>query len=283
LRAIVAGDAASAPPIEPIEPIEKPAPWIGGGDVLLIPERARYEPKRSGIGGKLFLLVLVALVALAWKYQDVIRDKAMALVATVNSWVPPTPEESSPGTESMTPAAPIEDEPFARATATPDGSVTVAAPAAETVSAPSKPAVTPPARREAAPATGAPAPSVAAPENEPPVAAGPARFSFAQPDVQVAESEVAVRILIRRSGNLSGRASIAWWTAPGTADAERDFADLGRRVEEFQPGERQRMVFIPLSNDTDAESAEYFNVFIGDVRGGLSPQAGIQVGIADDD
>ena len=65
------------------------------------------------------------------------------------------------------------------------------------------------------------------------------------PRMRVAESEVAARVLIRRSGDLSGSAAIAWWTAPGTADSEQDFANLGRRIEQFGPGERQRMVFVP--------------------------------------
>ncbi len=301
LRALVAGDVAGAPPIE------TPAPWIGGGDVVMAERTARYEPRRTSFGGVLLLVVLAALVALAWKYQDTIRDQATAFVATIDSWVPEKPPDpGTPVAEATTPGALVEEDPIARVTATPDGTATITpAPAemtpipAETlpIAAKTPPVVpkaveSPPVREEIAakpaPAPAAQAPTLrraaAIPEKAPsPPPAGPARFSFAQPALRVAESEVAARVVIRRSGDLSGSAAIAWWTAPGTADAERDFADLGRRVEQFGPGERQRMIFVPLTNDADAESNEYFNVFIGEVRGGLSPQAGIQVEIADDD
>jgi outer membrane biosynthesis protein TonB len=291
LRALVAGDIAGAPPVE------KPAPWIGGGDVVMAERAARYEARRSSIGGKLLLLFLAALAALAWKYQDTIRDEATAFVATVNSWVPATPpQEAAPAADTTTPAAPVEEDPIARVTAAPDGSATVTSAPVETPPDPAEPppdpgealpnpakpppvpakSETPPAREQAA---AAPAPAPAA-ETPPP---GPVRFSFASPAMRVAESEVAARVLIRRSGDQSGSAAIAWWTAPGTAASEQDFANLGRRVETFKPGERQRTVFVPLTNDKDAESGEYFNVFIGDVRGGVSPQAGMRVEIADDD
>jgi len=277
LRALVAGETAQA------AVIEQPATWIGGGDVVMVERNARYEPRRRGHGGKLFLIVFLALLALGWKYQEELREQAARLVATVNSWVPAAPpEESAPAAAPTTPAAAVEDESLPRVVAADDGTTTTTAPV-EAPPVAARAAEPPPARNEPAPEPIAAAPAPEARAEAPPAPAGPARFSFAQPAVQVAESEVAARILIRRSGDLSGSAAIAWWTAPGTADAERDFADLGRRVETFQPGERQRIVFVPLSNDTDAESAEYFNVFIGDVRGGLSPQAGMQVEIADDD
>ena len=293
LRALVEGDVAPAPPVEMPE---APAPWIGGSDVVMAERNPRYERKRGGFVGKLLLLaVLGALAALAWNNQDVIRDQATALVATVDSWVPAEPPESAtPAAEATTPAPAVEEDPFARVTAAADGSATVTPAATEAPPVPAQAAETPPLREE--PAANAvpvpvekspaptPAPVAAAPEKAPdPPPAGPARFSFAQAALRVAESEVAVRILIRRSGDLSGSNAIAWWTAPGTANAESDFADLGRRVEQFQPGERQRIVFVPLTNDADGEPNEYFNVFIGAARGGQSPQAGMQVEIADDD
>jgi hypothetical protein len=118
-----------------------------------------------------------------------------------------------------------------------------------------------------------------------PAARGPTRFDFPQPVLAVQENAVAARIVIRRTGDLSGTASVAWWTTEGTARADADFADLGARVEEFEPGEQTRAVFVPLTNDTAAESTKSFNVYLGrgeDAREG-EPTSGMRVEIVDDD
>ena len=60
------------------------------------------------------------------------------------------------------------------------------------------------------------------------------------------EGDVAARIVIRRSGDLSGTAEVSWSTADGTAVADRDYADLGARLERFQPGESSRTIYVPL-------------------------------------
>jgi hypothetical protein len=145
---------------------------------------------------------------------------------------------------------------------------------AEPVEAPATPVETP------APAAEADAPVVAdAPAAEPP------RFAFSQPVLTVSERDVAARIVIRRSGNTAERASIAWWTADGSAKADQDFANLGRRVERFAPGETMRAVFVPLTNDTAAEQLKSFNVYLGraDSRGTAEPLSGMRVDIIDDD
>lgn len=279
LRDIIENDVAEAPPIMPIP---QPAPWIGGGDIVMAEPNTRYGRPRSTFGGKLLLVVLAAVVALVWIYQDDIREKSAAFVATVNSWVPSAPtQETKPAEDTTTAAATIQEDPIARVTATPDGSATI-------TPAP----IEPPATTPAAPVTPAPEPeaappparvAAARPKEAPAEAPGPVHFSFSQPDLRVAEGAVAARVVIRRTGDLRGPAAIAWWTAPGTAERESDFADLGRKVERFRSGERQRTVYVPLSNDAQAEKSEYFNVFIGDVRGGLSPKAGAQIEITDDD
>jgi hypothetical protein len=119
-----------------------------------------------------------------------------------------------------------------------------------------------------------------------PEAPGPTRFGFAQSQVTVRESDVAARIVIRRSGDTTQRATVAWWTDEGSALAGQDFADLGRRVERFEPGEMQRTIFVPLTNDPDAEPAKSFNVFLGSGsrgRGVSEPLSGMRVDIVDDD
>jgi hypothetical protein len=96
----------------------------------------------------------------------------------------------------------------------------------------------------------------------------------------VREGDVAARIVIRRSGDLSGAAEISWWTADGTAVADRDFADLGARVERFAPGEASRTVFVPLTNDAAPEPARSFTVLLG--LAGVTVDE-LRVDILDDD
>jgi hypothetical protein len=96
----------------------------------------------------------------------------------------------------------------------------------------------------------------------------------------VREGDVAARIVIRRSGSLAGTAEVSWWTVGGTAVADRDYADLGARVERFAPGEASRTVFVPITNDAFAEPAKSFTVLLG--REGASAGE-LRVDIVDDD
>lgn len=111
---------------------------------------------------------------------------------------------------------------------------------------------------------------------------GPTRFSLQQSVVTVREGDVAARVTIRRSGNLSGTASVSWWTEEGTARADADYADLGARIERFEPGEASRTVYVPLTNDAVREPAKSFRVLLG--RGeGSDIAADMRVDIVDDD
>jgi Calx-beta domain-containing protein len=131
-----------------------------------------------------------------------------------------------------------------------------------------------------------PQPERAAP---PPVAAGPApaaapapaRFSFVQDALNVREGDVAARITIRRSGDLSKAADVSWWTQDGTAVADADYADLGARIERFAPGEASRTVFVPLTNDSVREPMKSFMVVLGRGQGEIVARA--RVDISDDD
>jgi hypothetical protein len=100
--------------------------------------------------------------------------------------------------------------------------------------------------------------------------------------VSVREGDVAARITIRRSGNLSGTASMSWWTAEGTARADVDYADLGARIENFAPGEASRTIYVPLTNDAVREPMKNFRILLG--RGeGTDIAAELRVDIVDDD
>ena len=98
----------------------------------------------------------------------------------------------------------------------------------------------------------------------------------------VREGDVAARITIRRSGDFSGTASVSWWTEQGTARADADYADLGARIERFEPGEASRTIFVPLTNDAVREPVKTFHVLIG--RGDVADDAAmVRVDITDDD
>ena len=116
----------------------------------------------------------------------------------------------------------------------------------------------------------------------PAVAAGPTRFVFQQGIVTVREGDVAARITIRRSGDLSGSASVSWWTEQGTGRADADYADLGARIETFAPGEASRTIYVPLTNDAVREPPKSFRVLLG--RGGGSEASSeTRVDLIDDD
>ena len=265
----------------------------------LVAERpAPSGRRRTGFAGKLFFfLALVALGAVAWLYQEPIREQSANLIAAgeaqfQGSVVAPTSSETESTTaEAPLPqAAPVTDPapalvlaPGATAPANVDsGNEASVQPQPESAApANTEPATTEPQAAPPAPEAASPAPVAAAPA----ATAGPARFSFGQPIATVRENEVAARIVIRHTGNTGSAASIAWWTGDGTAKADSDYADLGARVERFEPGEQSRIVFVPLTNDTEAESTKSFNVYLGSgesARDG-TPLSGMRVEIADDD
>ncbi|HET8755896.1 MAG TPA: Calx-beta domain-containing protein, partial [Solirubrobacteraceae bacterium] len=99
--------------------------------------------------------------------------------------------------------------------------------------------------------------------------------------IGVREGDVAARITIRRSGDLSGAAEVSWWTEDGSAVADADYADLGARIERFAPGEASRTVFVPLTNDGVSEDVKSFSVLLG--RGSGEVVARARVDIVDDD
>ncbi|MGH8129498.1 MAG: protein kinase domain-containing protein [Steroidobacteraceae bacterium] len=273
---------------QPADPYAQPA-------VPLTAERfTPYGPRRSGIVGKtMLLLAVIGIGALSYIYQDRLREGTASLMASI--------EASRSGDSTATPD--VETNVPETAAPLPRVAETVTDPAPAMVLAPGATAPKTASVGADAPATIAPysvAPTTAAPEAAPvasiPAAVAPAvntpaatpgvtRFSFLQPVATVRESEVAARIVIRRSGDATGAATIAWWTGDDTAIADEDYADLGARVERFAPGEQSRTVFVPLINDTVAGSTKSFNVYLGRGESAQSgsPLSGMRVDIVDDD
>ncbi len=237
----------------------------------LVAERAApAEPKRSGFAaGFLLVLAVAGLGALAFTYQDPLREAAANVMAAIDAQLQGKTAAATAETNLAAPDARLQQ---AAAVTDPEPALVLAPGAIAPENADTDTAVV---------AESAPAPAVVAPAATP----GPTRFSFNQPLTTVRENEVAARIVIRRSGDTRGAAAVAWWTGNGTAIADDDYADLGARVERFEPGEQSRTVYVPLTNDSIAESTKSFDVYLG--RGEAAqdgpPLSSMRVDIVDDD
>ncbi len=272
-----------------------PATYLPAGP-LLAERAAPAGRERRGIAGKLFfMLVLVALGAFAWVYQDPLRVEAEKVMAAIDAQIQgksasATAETKGPAPDAPLPRAALVTDPEPALVLAPGATApATATPAADAAIGGEQDSL----QREMPQAAPVPvtevpgsAPALPAPVAEAPVATpGVSRFGFAQAAATVRENEVAARVVIRRTGNTGGAATIAWWTGDGTAKAESDYADLGARVERFGPGEQSRTVYVPLTNDSLPESTKSFNVYLGDgesARGG-NPLSGMRVDIVDDD
>lgn len=249
---------------------------------------AAARPARSTGARTLFLLfALIGLGAAAWYYREPLAAFGTELVATVETEVERIRAADAP------PAAQVAEAPVTQAPAVADDTpATVIADGAgrTVVKEVAAPEPTPmPADESTAISESLPSPPIAEPVATPApaavaqaaptssaMAAGTVRFSFERDSLTVREGDVAARIVIRRSGDLSSAAEVSWSAASGTAVADRDYADLGARIERFAPGESSRTVYVPLTNDSVPEPARSFRVVLdGDTE--------IRVEILDDD
>jgi hypothetical protein len=267
LKTVVA--AAGVPP-PPTYTAPDPPPALVRPVVAERATQAAPE-NRSNVGALLLLLAVIGAGVAAWFYQEPIRQFATDLMSEVDAQMKRASAGAAPTSAPAPAQAPLETAPAV----TEDAPAMVLAPGAkppdETASS-----VPPAAAAAPSPTTAEPQPTIdesAATATQPataqPAAAVPAsapgitRFAFLQDVTTVSESGVAARIVIRRSGDLSRPASVSWWTADGTAVADADYADLGARVERFEPGEASRTVYVPLTNDAVAEPAKSFSIFLG--------------------
>ena len=99
--------------------------------------------------------------------------------------------------------------------------------------------------------------------------------------MNVREGDVAARITIRRSGDLSRAAEVSWWTEGGTAVADVDYADLGARVERFAPGRGEPHRLRAAHERLSPRAREELHVLLG--RGEGEVVARTHVDIVDDD
>ncbi len=305
LKSVVATGNAPAAPVpdvpRPTYSAPEPPPALPRP---VVAERAmRGRPERRGVFGTLFLLIVLAGLGYAvWYYQEPLRTFSTDLIAEVDTRIAAERARPAP---AAAPAAGSADAPLEQAApvSDPEPAMVLAPGASVPADARQAEPTAPPLQQQAAPpptvvepspgvveeapgvadeAPAADAPTTAAPAPSVPVAAsGPTRFSFMQDRVTVREGDVAARITIRRSGNLSGTASVSWWTEQDSARADEDYADLGARIESFAPGEASRTVYVPLINDGAREPVKSFRVMIGGSEG--AGDSAVRVDIVDDD
>jgi serine/threonine protein kinase len=117
-----------------------------------------------------------------------------------------------------------------------------------------------------------------------PIATGPPVLAMTARSVTVSERDGVVRLTVVRSGALADPLEFRWWTEPAEATRDDDFADLGVRVERFQPGQSAAVLLIPIVGDAVRESTETFSVRIGtDAPAANVDTADTTVVIVDDD
>jgi hypothetical protein len=100
--------------------------------------------------------------------------------------------------------------------------------------------------------------------------AEPAVLSLGTPRIAAREDHSVVAIDIVRSGDTRSEAAVGWWTTPGTAHEDDDYADVGRQMVTFPAGATVERVLIPIVNDGVRESDEAFMVHLSRPRGGVA-------------
>jgi hypothetical protein len=109
-------------------------------------------------------------------------------------------------------------------------------------------------------------------------------IAFAQDRIETPEGSIAAVFIVTRSPPLSGRASVNWKIASGSASIDEDFIASGSGTVHFADGQSQRAVYIPLRNDLDAEGDETFTLELASPqRGRIGSVARIEATIRDDD
>jgi hypothetical protein len=141
------------------------------------------------------------------------------------------------------------------------------------------------------PAAGQPAAGAPGDGSAPPPAAtttavrrgDPAVLSLGVPKVAAREDHSVVAIDVVRSGDISRETDVGWWTTPGTADEEDDYAG-GRRMVTFPAGATVERLLIPIVNDGVREPDEVFTVHLSRPRNGVTGDVtATRVTLYDDD
>ncbi|HEU4652539.1 MAG TPA: protein kinase [Steroidobacteraceae bacterium] len=109
-------------------------------------------------------------------------------------------------------------------------------------------------------------------------------IGFDSSKIVTSESSIAAVFLLKRSGSLRERATVRWNAVSGSAENGKDFIAGNGGSVEFAPGQSQRVIYVPLRNDTEPEGDETFTVRITSAqRAKLGEIAKVEATIRDDD
>jgi eukaryotic-like serine/threonine-protein kinase len=205
-------------------------------------------------------------VAQAW--QELRAANLTNPLRRLGDWLSPAPTATSPADHT-----PDADRRHALAVA---AATSRRGPVGASVPAPPAPAVEAPAPAapdepiENTPATGAAAGvATRVDAREPPLP--PTRIELAADNFTVLPGEPAVRIEVRRRGNLQGDVSFVWSTESASAQPERDFIASGRRAEQIPAGVGSVTLLVPIVSDAARTESRVFYVTIGEPGGGANP------------
>jgi Calx-beta domain len=84
-------------------------------------------------------------------------------------------------------------------------------------------------------------------------------LAFSSATATIGEGGSTVLLTVDRSGGTTGTATVAYATADGTATAGTDYSSRSGTLT-FPGGQSSRVITVPITNDTDAESDETFTV-----------------------
>jgi len=114
---------------------------------------------------------------------------------------------------------------------------------------------------------------------------GPLSVEFDKDTYVVTESEAAVHLRVRRRGSARQAITFTWKLRGNSAQAGKDFADIGPATEIMPAGVRELTIAVPLVSDAIVENTELFLVEIESTQDGVSmgERSHAAVVIVDDD
>ena len=255
-------------------------------------------PRKTGGARAAAAIAVLAVLAAGgyWSvthYDSLVRLVKPATPVATQQESPPPDSESTPAPRAVPTPAPkgAARSAAARSAATRSAATrSAAAPSAAAPSAAAPSAAAPEAAAPMATASTASAPAAAAPTATVPTAAaprsattgagaataparpsageisvragnaGPIRVEMVSDTVDVAPSDQAARITVRRRGNVHGDASFTWWTESGTAKPGRDFYPVIPSVEHISDGRDSVTLNVPILSTPRGNSKSFYVV-----------------------
>lgn len=108
-------------------------------------------------------------------------------------------------------------------------------------------------------------------------------ISVSEVDITVAEGDFNASVVVQRSGNIDGTATVDFTTNPGTAIAGEDFTATSGTLT-FAAGETTQILTVPILRDANLESIETFSVELSNAVGSaLGEQTLSTIEILDND